>query len=471
MAILIERPTSGSATVSPGIGARAKAGGRRLEKGGLLFIAVAAILVAAGCARPVVTDLGGTPDGGGGGGGGGGGSAVTFYKDVLPVVYDKCFGCHQTGGAAFPMDTYADVQPIANVIANAIAAGDMPPWPPDPACHHYRGERTLSDAQKNAILTWNATGAVEGDPADAPAKPAPAVNPLGISDRALDPGGDYSFDPNASTDLYWCFRLDPQITAPTDFIGADIAPGNKEIVHHVIVFREANGAGKATGVPGFQCDGAPGEFLFAWVPGSSPLVFPQGVGMQLQPTDRLLMQIHYHRVPNAASQVDRTKALMWFAHTPVSQRAMVSWLGTPAINIPANSTNVTASGQCTVPGSADGAKLLSVAPHMHTLATKFNSTLTSGGGDQCLVDIPKWSFGWQGGYQYEQPITLHGGDTITSTCTWDNPTTSTVKFGEGTGSEMCFNFVYVVDPSGTFPRYCFPGGGIFGIFANGGLTP
>ena len=83
----------------------------------------------------------------------------------------------------------------------------------------------------------------------------------------------------------------------------------------------------------------------------------------------------------------------------------------------------------------------------------------------------KWQFGWQGGYQYDAPITLHDGDTITSTCTWDNPTTSTVKFGEGTGSEMCFNFVYVIAPNASFPRYCFPGGGLFTIFAGGGLGP
>jgi hypothetical protein len=189
--------------------------------------------------------------------------------------------------------------------------------------------------------------------------------------------------------------------------------------------------------------------------------------MTLQPNDRLLMQIHYHTVPNAASNVDRTAAKIYFAQAPVQKKVHVSWLGTPSINIPANG-DASASGDCTVP--AGGAEVLMTAPHMHTLATKFNATVhqAAAGTDKCMIDIPKWEFGWQGGYLFPQPLQLQQGDVITSTCTWHNNTNQNVSFGEGTGQEMCFNFVYSV---GSLPQYCFPGGGLFGIFANGGMSP
>lgn len=433
------------------------------------FFVMGAMSFGMACAGPKVTNLG-SNDGKGPGAGtptpGSTGSAVTYYKDVLPVVRQHCQSCHTTGGAAFALDDYDAAKPYAAPVAGAVASGEMPPWPPNPSCQHFQGERVLSDAEKKIFADWNAAGAPEGDPSDAPAAPAATPeNQMETPDRTLNPGGDYTFDDVNNEDLYWCFRLDPQITQATDLVGADILPGNPEIVHHVIVFREANGQNNATGLPGFKCDGAPGEFLFAWVPGAAPLKFPAGYGMRLQPTDRLLMQVHYHRNPQAVSQVDRTAATLYFSPTPVTNLVHVSWLGTPSINVPANS-DASASGDCTV--GSGGADILMTAPHMHTIATKFNATLhpANGGDDQCMIDIPKWSFGWQGGYMYPQPVHVNANDVITSTCTWHNNSNQAVSFGEGTGDEMCFNFVYAV---GNIPQYCFPGSALFQLFANGGV--
>jgi hypothetical protein len=36
-----------------------------------------------------------------------------------------------------------------------------------------------------------------------------------------------------------------------------------------------------------------------------------------------------------------------------------------------------------------------------------------------------------------------GGDTIRIECTWDNPTSATVTWGEGTADEMCIAFFYM----------------------------
>ena len=432
---------------------------------GFAFLATSALLAVA-CGAPRVTDLGG----------GGSGNptpeptstsqnaTVTYYKDVLPLVQRECASCHTAGGAAFALDQYDAAKPYSQPMSAAIASKSMPPWPPDPACQHFQGERVLSDAERKIFSDWNSAGAPAGNPADAPASQAQTGNGLGTPDRVLDGGSDYTYNPAAQQDLYWCFRLNPGITTPTDFVAADVQPGNKEIVHHVIVFREANGQANAVGGAGFKCDGAPGEFLFAWVPGSAALKFPEGYGMKLQPNDRLLMQIHYHSVANAASNVDRTAAKIYFAQTPVQKLVHVSWLGSPSISIPANG-DASSSGDCVVPNG--GAEVLMTAPHMHTLATKFKATVrTAAGADACLIDIPKWDFGWQGGYMFPQPLQLKAGDTITSTCSWHNNTNQQVGFGEGTGQEMCFNFVYSV---GTLPQYCFPGGNLFGIFAGGGM--
>ena len=414
------------------------------------FLAISVLCLVAACSGPGVTNVGGggtgtpTPEPTGNG------VAVTYYKDVLPVVQKHCQACHTTGGASFALDTFSAASPYAGPISGAVTSGIMPPWPPDPNCRHFVGERVLTPDEQKVFVEWNSTGATAGNPADAPPPLTPPPT-AAIPDRSLDAGGDYTYNPGAQTDLYWCFRLDPNIANVTTLVGADIVPGNKQIVHHVIVFREANGKGSAMGLPGFSCNGAPGEFLFAWVPGAAPLTFPPGYGMQLQTTDALLMQVHYHTVPSAASNTDRTSASLYFSPTPPTKLVHVSWLGTPTINIPANS-DASASGTCTIPSG--GSELLMTAPHMHTLATKFNSTINfaSGAAPSCMIDIPRWQFGWQGGYEFPQSLMLNAGDSVTSTCTWHNNTSSSVGFGEGTGSEMCFNFVYSV---GALPQYCF----------------
>lgn len=426
-----------------------------------LSLSAMLLLFSSACAGRVTGSSPGSggPDSPGGDDGAGddepGPRAATYYRDVLPVVQARCAGCHTEGGAAFALDTYEAAAPMASAMALATADHRMPPWPPGRSCGSFEGEdgRRITDDQVAVFRAWMEAGSPAGDPADAPAAPAPAPG-LGAPDLTLDPGADYVFD-GLQEDRYWCFRLPGTIAAGTDVVAMDIEPGNKEIVHHVIVFKEPNGAAKERGLPGFQCDGVPPntDFLFGWVPGSRPAQFPPGMGMRLEPTDALVMQVHYH-AHSATSATDRTRFELYTADQPVSEHLRVVWTGSIDINVPAGQS-ATASGDCTLPAGAAPVKIVSVAPHMHQTATTFQSKIQrAGGGEECLIDIPSWDFEWQGGYQYKQPILLNPGDTIRTTCTYKNTTPQPVSFGESTSDEMCFQFNFVVD-DGTLPEKCF----------------
>ena len=66
---------------------------------------------------------------------------VSFYfvsfgqnwaDDVSTIFYQKCAQCHHTGGAApFPLTTFAESNPVAAIIENALNNDEMPPWPPN----------------------------------------------------------------------------------------------------------------------------------------------------------------------------------------------------------------------------------------------------------------------------------------------------------------------------------------------------
>src|SRR5262245_13814142 len=53
----------------------------------------------------------------------------TFSRDVAPIFYDKCVGCHRPGEVA-PMSliTYKDVRPWASAIREKVTTRVMPPW-------------------------------------------------------------------------------------------------------------------------------------------------------------------------------------------------------------------------------------------------------------------------------------------------------------------------------------------------------
>ena len=56
-------------------------------------------------------------------------SAVTFNKDVAPILQKNCQGCHRPGEAA-PMSllTYKEARPWAAAIREAVILKRMPPW-------------------------------------------------------------------------------------------------------------------------------------------------------------------------------------------------------------------------------------------------------------------------------------------------------------------------------------------------------
>jgi hypothetical protein len=72
-----------------------------------------------------------------------------------------------------------------------------------------------------------------------------------------------------------------------------------------------------------------------------------------------------------------------------------------------------------------------------------------GGVTMPLVDVPVWDFGNQRAYPRDPATTLIlPGDDVRTTCTYRNPTTSIIRFGERTENEMCFNFLVVYPIAG-----------------------
>jgi hypothetical protein len=119
---------------------------------------------------------------------------VTFNKDIAPIVFNNCSGCHHPSGSApFALLAYEDVKKRAKQIADVTQRRAMPPWLPDPDVVHFVGERRLTTDQIGLIQQWAGEGAAEGASKDLP--PIPQFKErwqLGEPDLVVKPVVAYS---------------------------------------------------------------------------------------------------------------------------------------------------------------------------------------------------------------------------------------------------------------------------------------
>lgn len=84
----------------------------------------------------------------------GSGASITWNREISRIVYDKCASCHRPAGTAFSLMTYAEVQPRANEIKDAVLARRMPPWGAVKGFGQFRNDQSLSQEQIELITGW-----------------------------------------------------------------------------------------------------------------------------------------------------------------------------------------------------------------------------------------------------------------------------------------------------------------------------
>ncbi len=426
--------------------------------------------------------------------------ALTYWRDIYPVLQTHCVTCHREGGIGpFDLADPATAAALAPALVLAADEGSMPPFLPGPLTPPLLNERRLSDAEKQLLADWTELGAPLGDPADR----GPEIDPiepfdLGAPDLSfVVPSEPYSPDKSLADD-YRCFvvPLDEPVTRAV--IGYRVTPGNDAIAHHMIanLFPASDLAAfmaKDAETPdraGWPCFSqteleAPGVtqtgVIGFWVPGVSGVKQVTGTMRPLPADSIAVVQLHYNTAAWDGVTPDQTAIDLHFA--PQSEAAKLqplSGLSTalPVLEIPFGDPMVVAERTFTAQQWTqnqftkrfpDGeAWAVGNRAHMHLLATSIRITMNEGTPDeQILLDIPRWDFHWQSGWQYQQALPVRETDALTVRCTYDNTAehraavgldpndTSTVHWGEGTADEMCGGGLDLVDnPPNTAGEAC-----------------
>lgn len=349
---------------------------------------------------------------------------------------------------------------------------------------------------------------VQGDPVEA-VKP----EPLRSGETRMSLRIPKTYTPSApngvGTDDYRCFLLDPHLTHDAFLTGTFVKPDNRNVVHHVILYRadpnqvaaahqlDARDPGEGwtcfgdSGLPNSSdLDDAP--WLGAWAPGATESVDAPGFGTSLAAGSQIIMQVHYNLLGGPGP--DRSATLLRLAPgtehlTPLSTMLMPAPVELPCR--PGHTDNPLCDRDAAV---ADVIKrfgpvgntnnlldlfcnqkpepsqvtscvrtitrpttIRGVAGHMHLLGRSIKVVVNPGTPRaKTVLDIPVWDFDNQGSTPIK-PVALKVGDTVKVTCkhvqwlrdklpAFQGQPDRYVVWGEGTQDEMCLGILTVTHP-------------------------
>lgn len=391
-----------------------------------------------------------------------------WSTDIAPIMYNNCVSCHRPSGIApFELLTYQTTITRASSIYASVTSGYMPPWPPNAHYNRLAHERLLSQADIKKIQDWVAGGKPEGDPNLAP--PPPTFSPdgdlIGTPDLVTPIP---TFTSTATTgDVYQCFVVPSGLSAEKYISAFEAIPGNRDIVHHVLVYADTSGECAALDAahqgPGYVSFGGVGSnnaiMIGGWVPGTQPMQMPDSFGIRIPKNADIVIQIHYPA--GSAGMIDSTKIKFYFSSLPTPnirqvridavlnhQGALCTLTPGGSLIIPANQTKSYLE-KSSISSLVGDISLLGIAPHMHLIGRSINAYGVKNGDTLKLIDIPKWDFSWQGFYMFRKIIKLNAGTDLYSEAFYDNTSNNPfnpsnppklVTAGEETTDEMMLTF-------------------------------
>jgi peroxiredoxin len=362
---------------------------------------------------------------------------ATYSREVARILRDHCVACHRKGEIApFSLASYKQAAGWAEMIAEVVQDGRMPPWHASPRYGKFSNEARLSPAEKQTICAWVAAGAPEGNPGDLP-EPAhyaegwriPTPDTIIALPRAIE-------IPAEGLMPYQNLVIDPKFKKDVWVRASQVRPGNPSVVHHLVVFV----------LPPGTDDSARIDFLAAYAPGMPPRVLPEGTARLVPAGSRLKFQIHY--TPRGLPQTDRSEIGLCFADRGSIRKEMkaVAAINTD-LRIP--------PGAADFPSEAEyrfdqDTLLFSLLPHMHLRGKSFRiEARFPGGRREVLLDVPRYEFDWQNVYVLSQPKLMPEGAVLHCLARYDNSAENlsnpdpkaAVTWGEQTRDEMLVGYV------------------------------
>jgi hypothetical protein len=396
-----------------------------------------------------------------------GDAPVTFTRDIAPIFQAKCEACHRANSIA-PMSlvTYEESRPWARSIKARVAAREMPPWHIDKTVgiQHFENDRSLTDAQIDAIVRWVDAGAPQGDPKD---MPPPVkwnddngwnfVSRFGQPDLIIK-SPPYKM-PARAQDAWYKPAVPTGITEPRWVRAIEIRPSTikgRRITHHALArLQQSDGTADVTTTPtGDDPDPGPGLFM-EWAVGKQGEIMRPNSGKLMLPGSRIVWDIHYHAVGEEIT--DSVELAVYFypkGQEPKYRQVLALFSGVTEgnrnLDIPPNAVVVNQNFHV----MRQAGRVENFQPHMHLRGKAMAmEAILPNGSTQMLSYVNNFQFNWHVNYVYaEDAAPLLPKGTILRITAWHDNTASNksnpdpnqwVGWGDRTVDEMAHAWVNI----------------------------
>jgi peroxiredoxin len=361
---------------------------------------------------------------------------ITYAHQISRIFQAHCVECHRHGEVApFALTSYADAAAWAETIREVIDEGRMPPWRANPEHGKFINDARLSDRDKQLVRDWIDNGLPEGDPSQLRPKAAFLDGwRIPKPDLIIKMPEPFTVPANGVVD-YKYFTVDPGFTHDVWIRGGEARPGNRSVVHHMLLFY----------VPPEQATARPEDPLFntvaAFAPGMPPSTGPLGYGGRIPAGSKLVFQMHY--TPNGSEQVDQSEVgLLLVDPKTVKREVAVGGIFNWQFLIPPGAADYRVEAHELI---QEDRVIYDLAPHMHLRGKAFRFTARyPDGKSEVLLDVPQYDFNWQNVYRLAEPKVLRAGTWIDCFASYDNSASnllnpnpsSEVHWGDQTWDEM-----------------------------------
>ena len=366
-----------------------------------------------------------------------------YAADVAPLLRRHCADCHRDGGIGpWSMSGYGRVKNYSRMIEEVLLTRRMPPWDPNPDFGRFANAHVLSREETQTLLRWVQAGAPRGDGPDPLADPLPPPPDwsLGQPDVVLKlPTVQHI--PATGVLEYRYLKVASPFTNEVWVAGTDIKPGNREVVHHVILYAKW---------PGCTDDGSGhGVHFCGWAPGFPAVRYPAGVGRRLPAGAELTAEVHYTTC--GSPQTDQSEIAFYLAPGPQARQVDIRRAVEFDLDIPPGSDE---ARHVATYAFQKPATIYGLMPHMHFRGKWMRyELLLPDGTKETLLQVPRYDFNWQLGYTLAEPRSVPAGAWLLVTGAFDNSPANPanpdgakrVRFGLQSWDEMFIGFFEAAD--------------------------
>jgi thiol-disulfide isomerase/thioredoxin len=364
---------------------------------------------------------------------------VTYYRDVLPLVQQRCLACHREGEAGAELfaafDSYETVAAMSATMLNRMENRIMPPWhaftDAKGSVANLKNNAHLTDRELKLFRAWVEAGLPAGSAADAPPSPTfadPNAWQIGKPDFVFEMPEPYVV-PKDRVDEYQFYRVRANFPEDRYIQSIEMRPGNRAVVHHMgaVVGPATAGNEKLTSTQAMlKLYGLTGEQVRKigdYISGDpfNARTYPEGYALKLPARHDIFFEMHYTATGGAEVQDVSKMAIRWAA-APPEHLLQTQVFNRKDVRIPPHALHYEKTNYYQFPTDV---LIYALAPHMHYRGKDFSIyKVTNPQTDQeqheLIFTIPTYHFGWQRTYELEQPLRLRAGDALYSVTHFDN---------------------------------------------------